>query len=133
MDVQVTTTIPVTFKSMRRFRHPDLVWSWHDHGYICDAKTGDRLGIAICSRTDQDNFALNQKDFHYASRAGSKCEYICFINTRTGNQFAITMKKAIEIVNEILRTRGVMDEYSPNPYYLIFIEELTGEEPVVLF
>jgi hypothetical protein len=104
------------------------VWSWHNSGYVCDEKTGEKLGLGMLSRTQKENFTLNQKDFNYASRAGSKCDYICFINPRTGNQFAITMKQAIEIVKEIHRTRGLADPYSPAPYYLIFIEELTDEE-----
>jgi hypothetical protein len=131
MDIQ--KTIPVQFKSLGRFLHPDGVRSWHNHGYVCDENTGDRLGVGMLIRTQKENFALNQKDFYYASRPGSKCEYLCFINPRTGTQLAITMKKAIEIVREIDRTRGVFDPHIPEPYYLIYIDELTGEKPVNLF
>jgi hypothetical protein len=130
MDIQVTKMIPVDFKIRKmRFPHHDGKWSWHAWGYVYNTQTGEELGQAMLSYTKGENFALNKKDTDYAIRPGTKCQYLCFENPKTGNEFAITIERA----RELIKGREVWEDDTPAPYYLILIEELTGEEITVPF
>jgi hypothetical protein len=133
MDIQlkITKTVPVQFRSKGRFFHKDGIRSWHDWGYVLNTDTGEELGLGIESRTkkgDSTAFALNKKDFDYASRPGSKCKWVCCNNSVTQKQFAIPMERAIQLVQESVDTIGIQEPNSNVPYYLITIEQITGEK-----
>jgi hypothetical protein len=134
MDIQVTTIISVVFKSKGKFirrldNGGDGEVSWHEQGYVCNAETGARLGpgMFICPK-DSDNFAINKLDFEYATRPGTICKYIVFDNPKTRKQIAVTIERAIEIVEkcQILGT-------DKKEFYLIYLWDITGEQPESLF